>query len=53
MNFELDIFGTGSLAAGIRREIDATGLSSRVRLHDPVDFETGLVPFARTGPTSS
>ncbi|GHF75477.1 hypothetical protein GCM10017056_52460 [Seohaeicola zhoushanensis] len=48
VNFELDIFGTGSLAAGIRREIDATGLSSRVRLHDPVDFETGLVPFART-----
>lgn len=47
VDFELDIFGAGSLAGEIREGIAAYGLESRVRLHDPIDFDTGLVPFAR------
>lgn len=45
VEFTLDIFGAGSLAA----EIAAGGatLGGRVRLHDPVDFETILVPWMR------
>ena len=45
--FELDIFGTGSLADEIAAEIKSANLEGRVRLHAPVDFETELVPFAR------
>ncbi len=45
--FEMDIFGHGSLRDEIARGIAAHGQGDRVRLHDPVDFETGLVPFAR------
>ncbi|MBL3566214.1 glycosyltransferase [Rhodovulum sulfidophilum] len=47
IDFELDIFGSGSLEAGLRRDIAAQGLSGRVRLNGVVDFETELVPFAR------
>ena len=43
----LDIYGTGSLAPAIRDGLGAFG--GRVRLHDPVDFETRLVPISRTG----
>lgn len=43
--FTLDIFGAGSLAEGIRAGLAAFG--GAVRLHDPVDFETGLVPWMR------
>ncbi|MCF6232240.1 MAG: glycosyltransferase [Rhodobacteraceae bacterium] len=47
VNFTLDIFGSGSLGADIAKDIAAAGLSDTVRLHDPVDFETVLVPFLR------
>jgi glycosyltransferase involved in cell wall biosynthesis len=47
VDFTLDIYGTGSLAAGIARAIAEEGLGGRVRLHNPVDFETGLVPVLR------
>jgi glycosyltransferase involved in cell wall biosynthesis len=47
VDFELDIFGAGSLAGEIRDGIAAHGLEARVRLHAPVDFDTELVPFAR------
>lgn len=47
VDFELDIFGEGSLEAEIRAGIIASGLESRVRLNGAVDFETELVPFAR------
>lgn len=45
--FEMDIFGHGSLRETIAQGIAAHGLGNRVRLHDPVDFETELLPFAR------
>jgi colanic acid/amylovoran biosynthesis glycosyltransferase len=47
IDFTLDIFGTGSLEGEIRRGIVTEGLGEVMRLHGPVDFETGLVPFAR------
>ena len=45
--FRMDIFGAGSLADPIREEAGALGLSDRVRLNAPVDFDTELVPYAR------
>lgn len=45
VDYTLDIFGAGSLAPLIAREIAGEGLGGRVRLHDPVPFETGLVPW--------
>jgi colanic acid/amylovoran biosynthesis glycosyltransferase len=43
----LDIYGTGSLEGAIRDGLPAFG--GAVRLHGPVDFETGLVPASRAG----
>lgn len=48
VEFELDIFGTGSLEGEIRKGIAENGLEEKVRLHGVVDFETELVPFARS-----
>lgn len=45
VDYTLDIFGAGSLAPLIAREIAGEGLGGRVRLHDPVPFESGLVPW--------
>ncbi|WP_412505402.1 glycosyltransferase [Roseovarius sp. SYSU LYC5161] len=45
VDFTLDIFGTGSLSGVLGRQIDTMNLSDRVRLHDPVDFESALVPW--------
>ena len=45
--FEMEIFGAGSLAGEIRTRIGSEGLSDRVRLNAPVDFESELVPYAR------
>lgn len=45
--FRLDIFGTGSLSGQIARDIAAGGLEETVTLHDPLDFETELVPYMR------
>jgi colanic acid/amylovoran biosynthesis glycosyltransferase len=47
VDFTLDIFGTGSLQAGIAQGLSGSGAEARVRLHAPVDFETELVPFTR------
>lgn len=47
--FTLDVFGAGDLQDDIARDIRAANLQDRVCLHDPVDFETALVPFLRTG----
>ncbi len=47
VDFTLDIYGAGSLEAEIRAGIARFGLADRVRLHGPVDFETGLVPIQR------
>ncbi len=47
VDFTLDIFGDGSLAAQIARDVAAHDLTARVRMHKPVDFATELVPFSR------
>lgn len=47
VDFNLDIFGTGSLEGEIREGVIRYGLEGRVKLHGVVDFETELVPFAR------
>ncbi|NUB46075.1 glycosyltransferase [Fertoebacter nigrum] len=48
VDFTLDIFGTGSLAPVIAAGMAEPLLAGRVRLHDPVDFDTVLVPHLRT-----
>lgn len=48
VDFTLDIYGDGCAADGIRQQIAQKQLSDHVRLHDPVPFETGLVPISRT-----
>lgn len=45
VNATLDIYGSGSLRAEI--EAGLAAFDGRVRLHDPVDFETELVPISR------
>lgn len=47
MDFTLDIYGAGSLRDEIAAGIVQHGLSERVRLHAPVDFERELVPISR------
>ena len=47
IEFELHVFGAGSLENEIRQGIDALRLSDRVHLHGVVDFEKELVPFVR------
>lgn len=47
VDFQLDIYGTGSLEDTIKQGIAQHGLSDKVRLHAPVDFETELVPLSR------
>ncbi|MBN8629711.1 MAG: glycosyltransferase [Rhodobacterales bacterium] len=47
VDFTLDIFGTGALEAAIVSGLQGLRDPNRVRLHKPVDFETGLVPFTR------
>jgi glycosyltransferase involved in cell wall biosynthesis len=42
--FTLDIYGDGSLGAGMRAEAEAAMLSGKVRFHGPVPFEGELVP---------
>lgn len=45
VDFTLDVFGTGSLEAALRAGAGALG--GRLRVHAPIDFETGLVPWMR------
>ncbi|GAB2516286.1 glycosyltransferase [Microbulbifer agarilyticus] len=47
VDFELHIFGTGSLELDIRDNIELYALRDRVHLHGVVDFDTELVPFVR------
>jgi glycosyltransferase involved in cell wall biosynthesis len=44
----LDVYGTGGLERAVAAAAAAAGLGDVVRLHGPVDFETGLVPAARS-----
>lgn len=45
--FSLDIFGTGSLEKRIAADIARYDLAGQVTLHEPVDFESELVPHMR------
>lgn len=47
-DFELHIFGSGSLEPEILKGIEKYDLHDRVFLNGVVDFESELVPFART-----
>lgn len=47
VNFTLDIYGDGSLRNEIRDDASSRNLN-QVRLHEPVDFETELVPLNRS-----
>lgn len=47
IGFTLDIFGTGTLGDDIQAGIARAGLTGRVTLHAPVDFETELAPWMR------
>ena len=47
VNFELHIFGAGSLEKEIRLGIESLTLSGKVFFHGSVDFEKELVPFVR------
>ncbi|MTE01509.1 glycosyltransferase [Paracoccus sp. YIM 132242] len=47
VDFTLDIFGAGTLAPAIAAAIAGGDVGDRVRLHPPVDFQTGLVPRMR------
>jgi colanic acid/amylovoran biosynthesis glycosyltransferase len=46
--FTLDIFGSGTLDKQIRSQVAQHGLQGYVRVHGVLDFETELVPFARS-----
>ncbi len=48
LDFTLDIYGAGSLKDEIDRKIREQRLERQVLLHDPVDFESELVPIGRT-----
>ena len=45
VDFTLDVFGSGALKAEL--QAGAVTLGGRLRVHDPVDFETALVPWMR------
>jgi len=45
VDFTLDVFGTGTLEGALDGALGSFG--GRLRLHDPVDFETVLVPWMR------
>ncbi|WP_406648709.1 glycosyltransferase [Aliisedimentitalea scapharcae] len=47
VTYSLDIFGAGQLRDEIANQIEAGGLAPQVRLHEPLDFETELVPHLR------
>ncbi|MBY6190709.1 glycosyltransferase [Microbulbifer agarilyticus] len=47
IDFELHIFGAGSLESDIREDIELYALQDRVFLRGAIDFETELVPFVR------
>jgi len=46
VDFSLDVFGTGSLEGELRAGMGE--LEGRLRVHAPIDFESGLVPWMRT-----
>lgn len=47
VSFTLDIWGAGSMIPDLRDGISKSNLGHIVRVHDPLPFETGLVPKLR------
>lgn len=47
VQFELDIFGSGSLEGPLRQHFSDAGLAKHIRLHGSVDFQSQLVPHMR------
>lgn len=45
--FELDIVGDGPLRSTVQEAIRVADLGRQVRLHGPLDFATGWIPFLR------
>ena len=47
IDFRMDIFGAGDMRQAIIDDLARHDLGGIVRLHEPVDFVTGLVPWMR------
>lgn len=45
--YRLDIYGSGVLEDALRNTISQTGLSDRVAVHPPMDFQTGWIPLLK------
>jgi glycosyltransferase involved in cell wall biosynthesis len=46
--FKLDIYGAGQLRDILCREVKHLGLEDRVSIHDPIDFDSALVPTIKS-----
>ncbi|MBI5263397.1 MAG: glycosyltransferase [Bradyrhizobium sp.] len=46
--FTLDIYGDGTLRTEMQDAIRRWSLNDRVRIHQPIDFSTALIPMLRT-----
>jgi colanic acid/amylovoran biosynthesis glycosyltransferase len=47
VDFRLDVFGKGSLAAEMRDEVQRNELTDYLTIHEPLQFATELVPWMR------
>ncbi|MEM1159307.1 MAG: glycosyltransferase [Pseudomonadota bacterium] len=45
--YRMDIVGQGDLEESLRQKIAAAGLSARVTLHPPMDFNSGWIPMLK------
>jgi colanic acid/amylovoran biosynthesis glycosyltransferase len=46
--FKLDIYGAGELRGVLTSEVKQCGLDDLVSIHDPIDFDSALVPTIRS-----
>jgi glycosyltransferase involved in cell wall biosynthesis len=46
--FKLDIYGAGALRGDLCSEVKQRRLDDRVSIHDPIDFESALVPTIKS-----
>jgi glycosyltransferase involved in cell wall biosynthesis len=47
LRFRFDVFGPGEQATQMRHQIENENLSDMMTIHDPLDFDTELVPWLR------
>lgn len=45
--YRMEIYGSGDLEDTLRSQIASGGLTNRVTLHPPVDFNTGWIPYLK------